>query len=132
MIGQIEKRADLCDGHALSGLSHFNDFVARTYLAFTEDPEVEPWPTTGRQECRHPGFVHPNTNTITGNARLSNLEQCAADLVTVADAHCIVEQALDREVLAELSMDEVSSVQLLLPIAIRFDLIHEDGSLLTA
>jgi hypothetical protein len=62
---------------------------------------------------------------------LSDLEKCGADLITVADAHRIVGQSFDREVLAELSVDEVSPLQLLLPIAIRFDLIHEDGSLLT-
>jgi hypothetical protein len=32
---------------------------------------------------------------------LSDLEQRAADLVTVADAHGIVGQSFDREVLAE-------------------------------
>jgi hypothetical protein len=63
---------------------------------------------------------------------LSDLEKCGADLKTVADAYGIVGQSLDREVLPELSVDEVSPVQLLLPVAIRFNLIHEDGSLLTA
>jgi hypothetical protein len=70
-------------------------------------------------------------DAIACDARLSDLEKCAADLITVADAHGIVGQSFDREVLAELSVDEVSPLQLLLPIAIRFDLMHEDGSLLT-
>src|SRR5262249_52944061 len=52
-------------------------------------------------------------------------------LKTVADAHGIVGQSFDREVLAKLSMDEVGPLQLLLPIAIRFDLVDEDGALLT-
>ena len=63
---------------------------------------------------------------------MSDLEQCAADLVTVADAHSIVGQSFDREVLAELSMDEVPPLELPLPIAIRFDLVDEDGALLTS
>jgi hypothetical protein len=63
---------------------------------------------------------------------LRDFEQSAADLVAVADAHDIIRQSFDREVLAELSVDEVSPVQPFLPIAIRFDLIREDGSLLTA
>ena len=58
-------------------------------------------------------------------------EQRAADLITVADAHGIVGQSFDREVLAELSVDEVGPLQPILPIAIRFDLVDEDGSLLT-
>ncbi len=63
---------------------------------------------------------------------MSDLEQCAADLITVADANGIVGQSFDREVLAELSVDEVGPLELLLPVAIRFDLVDEGGSLLTA
>jgi hypothetical protein len=61
---------------------------------------------------------------------LGDLEQCAADSITVANTNGIVRQPLDREVLAELSVDEVGPVQLLLPAAIRFDLVDEDGALL--
>src|SRR5262245_14851942 len=131
MIGRIEERVYLCDGHSLLRLSHLHDFVAGAHLAFLQDAEVKPWPSAGCQQCRHPGLVHPNTNAIAGNARLSDLEQCAADLITVADANDIVGQSFDREILAELSVDEVSPVQLLLPVAIRFDLVDEDGTLLT-
>jgi hypothetical protein len=52
-------------------------------------------------------------------------------LITVADASDIVRQSFDREVLAELSVDEVGPLELVLPVAIRFDLVDEDGSLLT-
>ena len=131
MIGRIEERVDLCDGHSLLRLSHLHDFVAGAHLAFLQDAEVEPGPSAGCQQCRHPGLVHPNADAIAGNARLSDLEQRAADLITVADAHGIVGQSFDREVLAELSVDEVGPLQLLLPIAIRFDLVDEDGALLT-
>src|SRR6185437_7290636 len=51
-------------------------------------------------------------------------------LISVADAHGIVGQSFDREVLAELSVDEVCPLQLFLPITIRFDLIDEDRALL--
>jgi hypothetical protein len=74
---------------------------------------------------------HPNANAIAGNARLSDLEHCAADLITVAAVNGIVGQSFDREVLAKLSVDEVGPFQLLLPVAIRFDLVDEGGSLLT-
>jgi hypothetical protein len=53
-------------------------------------------------------------------------------LITVADAHSIVRQSFDCEVLPELSINEVGSLELLLPIAIRFDLIDEDGTLLAS
>ena len=61
---------------------------------------------------------------------MSDLEHCAADLKAVADANGIVGQSFDREVLAELPMDEIGPLQLLLPVAIRFDLVDEGGSLL--
>src|SRR5882672_7833328 len=131
MIWQIEQRVDLCDGHPLLRLSHLHDFVGGSHLALSQDATVEARPSAGCQQSRHPRLVHPNADAITGNARLADLEQGAADLVAVADAHCVVGQSFDREVLAELSMDEVGPLQLLLPIAIRFDLIDEDGALLT-
>jgi hypothetical protein len=52
-------------------------------------------------------------------------------LITVADADGIVGQSFDREVLAKLSVDEVGPLQLLLPVAIRFHLVDENGSLFT-
>src|SRR5215470_19880795 len=132
MIGRIEESVYLCDGHSLLRLSDLHDFVAGAHLAFPQDAEVESRPSAGCQQCRHPGLVHPNADAIAGDARLSDLEQSAADLVTVADAHGIVWQPFDREVLAELPVDEVGPLQLLLPVAIRFDLVDEDGALLTA
>ena len=132
MIGRVEERVDLCDGHSLVRLTHFHDFVAGTDIAFLQDAEIEPRPAAGCQQCRHPRLVHPNADAIAGNAGLSDLEQCAADLITVADANGIVGQSFDREVLAELSVSEVGPLQLLLPVAIRFDLVDEGGSLLTA
>jgi hypothetical protein len=44
---------------------------------------------------------------------LCDLEQCAADLITVADAN-VIRQSFDREILAELPMAEVGPLQLLL------------------
>src|SRR5713226_2606991 len=132
MSGRIEERVDLCDGHSLLPLSRLHDFVAGANLAFLQHAQVEPRPSARCQQCRHPGLVHPNSNAIAGNAGLRDLEQRAADLITVADAHGIVGQSFDGEVLAELSGDEVGPLQLLLPIAVRFDLVDEDGSLLTS
>jgi hypothetical protein len=63
---------------------------------------------------------------------LRDLEQCTADLIPVADADGVVGQSLDREVFAELSVDEVGPLQLLLPIAIRLDLVDENGALLAS
>src|SRR6516164_1784423 len=131
MIGRIEQRVDLRDGHSLLRLSQFHELVAGAHLAFLQDAEVESRPSAGRQQCRHPGLVHPNADAIARHAWCSDLEQCTADSITVADTNGIVRQSLDCEVLAELSVDEVGPLQLLLPVAIRFDLVDEDGLLLT-
>src|SRR6516162_6916168 len=131
MIGRIEQRVDLRDSYSLLRLPHLHDFVTGAYVAFLQDAEVESRPSAGRQQRRHPGLVHPNADAIARHARCSDLEQCSADSITVADTNGIVRQSLDREVLAELSVDEVGPLQLLLPVAIRFDLVDEDGLLLT-
>src|SRR5262249_8357196 len=131
MIGRIEQRVDLGDGHSLLRLSQFHDFVAGAHFAFLQDAEVESRPSAGRQQCRHPGLVHPNANAIARYARCSDLEQCTAYSITVADTNVIVRQSLDREVLAELSVDEIGPLQLLLPVPIRLDLVDEDRALLT-
>src|SRR5262249_6890985 len=65
-------------------------------------------------------------------ARLGHFEQGAADLVAVADAHLVVGQAFDGEVLAELAVAEVGAAQLLFPVAIGFDLVDEDRTMLAA
>src|SRR5207344_1041566 len=109
---------------------HLQDCVSGADLAFLQHAEVETWSSARCQQRRHPGLVHPNADAVAGNARLRDLEQCAADLITVADAHGIVGQSFDRKVLAELSVNEVGPPQLILPVTIRVDLIGEDGALL--
>src|SRR3546814_4518242 len=42
-----------------------------------------------------------------GDARLGHFEQSAADAVAVANAHLLVGQAVDGEVLPELAMGEI-------------------------
>jgi len=96
MIGRIEQRVDLGDGHSLVCLSHLHDFVAGAHHAFPQDAEIEPRPSAGRQQRRHPGLVRPNADAIAGNARLRDLEQGAADLKTIANANSIVRQSFDR------------------------------------
>src|SRR6516164_8065470 len=130
MIGRIEKRVDLCDSYSFLRLPHLHDFVTGAYFAFLQDAEVESRPSPGRQQRRHPGLVHPNADAIASYARLSDFENGGADSITVADTNLIIGQSFNREVLTELTVDEVGSLQLFLPIAIRFDLVYEDGALL--
>src|ERR1700757_980969 len=98
MIGRIQESADFCDGNSLLCLSHLHDFIARAYFALLQHAEVESRPSAGCEQCRHPWLVHPNADAMAGNARLSDLEQCAADLITVADAYGRVGHSFDGEV----------------------------------
>ena len=61
-----------------------------------------------------------------------DLEHRAADPVPVADAHLVVGQSLDGEVLAELAVTEVVAAELLLPVAVRVHLVDEHRALLAA
>ena len=86
-----------------------------------------------RDEQRgHAGLVHADADPVAGDAGLSHLEQRTADPVAVADAHLVVGQALDGEVLAELPIREVLAAELSLPVAVRGQLIHERRPLLTS
>ena len=51
MIGRIEQRVDLGDGHSLVRLSYLHDFVAGTHLAFLQNTEIEPRPSAGCQQA---------------------------------------------------------------------------------
>src|SRR5215470_704010 len=132
MVWRIKQRIDLCDGHSLLRFSDLHNFVLSARLAFLQDAEVKSRSAAGCQESWHPGFVHPNADAIASNTGLGDLKQRAADLITVTDANDIVGQSFDREILAELSVDKVGPLQLLLPIAIRFDLVDKDGALLAS
>jgi hypothetical protein len=69
---------------------------------------------------------------VTSHARLRHLEQSATDAVSVANAHLLVREAVDREVLTELSIGEIVPAQLALPMAIGVDLINENSTVLAA
>src|SRR5262245_16166116 len=103
MIRRIEECIDLRDGHSLLRLTHLDDIVAGAYLALPQDAEVESRPSARCQQSRHSGLVHANADAVAGHPRLSDFEDRAADLITIADAHRIVGQSFDREVLAKLS-----------------------------
>src|SRR5690242_9645583 len=84
------------------------------------------------EQRRHPRLAQPDADPKAGHARLRDLEDCVPYLVAVADADLVVGEALDGEVLAELPVHEVVSLQLLLPVAIRLDLVDEHGAVLAA
>ena len=84
------------------------------------------------QQSRDARIVHPDPDPVTGHPRLGDLKDGAADLIAVADADLAVAEALDREVLAELPVDEVVSSELAFPVSVGVELVYEDGALLAA
>ena len=130
--GQVEQRVDLGDRHLLVSGGDLGDLVARLHVALFDHAEVEARAVVGDQQRRDRRIVHAQPDAVTGDARLADLEERAADPVAVADADLVVGQPLDREVLAELPVDEVVPAQLALPVAIGVALVDEHGPLLPA
>src|SRR5262245_52661315 len=115
VMGRIEQRVDLRDGHPLRRFPDFGDFIAGSYVALLEDTKVKTGPIARGQEGRHARLVHPDADAIAGHARLRHFEQGAADPIAVANADGIVRQPFDGEVFPELAVGEVAPAQLLLP-----------------
>jgi hypothetical protein len=97
-------------------------------LAFLENAEIETGSAVRDQQRGHLRLVHADANPVTSDARLCDLEQSLANSVAIANAHLLVRQAVDGEILPELSVGEVVSTELALPIMVGVDLIDEDGS----
>src|ERR1700709_1787426 len=86
-----------------------------------------------RHEKRcHAWLADSNAGAVAGHSGLGDFENHVADPVPVPDAHLVVGQSLDREVLAEKPGYQVVAVELLGPVAIRIELVHEDGAVLAA
>ena len=132
MPGQVEERIDLRNRHLFRPGGELEDLVARLHLALLEDAEVEAGATVGDEQGGNPRVVHADPDAVAGDARLRDFEDGGADLVAVADADLVVAQSFDREVLAELSVDEVGSSELAFPVAVGVDLVDEHRALLAA
>jgi len=78
------------------------------------------------------GFAHPQSDPVARHPRLRDLQFGAADPVPVADAHLVVRQPVDGQVLAELPVHEVVPPEMLLPVTVRIDLVDHHGPLLAA
>jgi hypothetical protein len=130
MTWEVEQRTQLRHGHLFRTRRELEDLLARLYLALLEHAEVEPRAMVRDEQSRNARVVHPDPDSVARNARLRDLEDGATDLVAVADADFVVGQPFDREVLAELSIDEVVSPKLSFPVAVGVPLVDEDGTLL--
>jgi hypothetical protein len=88
--GEVEQRVDVGDRHLLGSRGELDDFVSHLYLAQFEHPEVEAW-TVMRDEQRWDSrIIHADPDAIAGDARLRYLEDRAANLVAIANAHLVI------------------------------------------
>src|SRR5262249_52838252 len=130
--GEVQQRVDLGDAHLFRTGGQLDDLVARLQLALFEHAKVEARPAARNEQRRNARVVHSDPDAIASPPGLRDLEHRAPDLVSIADAHLIVAQPLDGEVLAELSVDEVASLKFPLPVSVGVDLVDEHGTLLAA
>jgi hypothetical protein len=132
VTGQVQQSVHLGDGHPLRAVGDLDDLVTRLDRALDEHPEVEAGPVMLHEQRRYPRVVHPDTHPVAGDARLSHLEQRLADPVSIPDAHLVVRQAVDGEVLTELAVREIVASQEFLPVPVGAELVHEDCAVLAA
>ena len=128
--GKVEQRVGLGDGQLLRARRELDDLVSRLHLTFLEDSEVEAGATVRDEERGNARVVHADPDAVARDPRLGDFEGCRPDLVVVTDADLVVAEAVDREVLAELAVDQVVAPELSLPVSIGIDLVDEDGPLL--
>src|SRR5205807_5580734 len=107
VMGGVQQRIDLGNGHALRAWSDEEYRVTCADLAFLEDAEVEARPSAGGQQCRHLRLVRANPDAVAGDSRLSHLEQSGPDSVAVADAHLVIWHPLAGEIPAELPVPRI-------------------------
>ena len=132
VIVQIEEAVDLGDGEPFGSGRHLDDGVAGLELSFVQHPHVEARPTVRRRAAPAARLPHADAEPVARHAWLRHLEEGVADAVPVADAHLVVGQAVDREVLAEVAGGEIGTAELFTPVPVRVQLVHEDGAMLAA
>ena len=84
----------------------------------------------GDQECGHPWLVETNADPVTGGPRLCHLEFCLTDAVPVTDAHLIIRQTVDGEVLAENAPRQIRPTEESPPMVVGLSLVDHHRSLL--
>src|SRR5947209_4361206 len=132
MAGQIKQRIEFCNRDVLGSVADLSDFITRANFPFLENPEVKARPMMGDKQSSHLGLIRPDAHPITGHPRLGHFEECRANPIAIANAHFVIRQAFDREVLTELGMAEIASAEMTLPIPVGVQLVHHHGAMLAA
>ncbi len=127
--GEIQQRIRLGDAHAHGAFGDLHNLVAATHFSLLQYAEVKARSMMRHQQRGHARLVHANAHAVAGHTRLGHFEERAAHLVAIANEYFVVGQPIHGKVLAKLAPDEIVAPQFLLPIAIRADLVDEDGTM---
>src|ERR1700742_533610 len=83
------------------------------------------------QERGYLRIVHSYTDAIAGDTRLCHFKQRAAEPVTISDAGLVIGKTIDCQVLADLAILEVVTLEVCLPVAIGVELIDHHRTMLS-
>jgi hypothetical protein len=118
-----EESIDLGDRHPFGTPRTIFDAVCRADFSFPDNSKVEAGSPVRHQQRRHLGVIQ----TLPGDARLADLEDCAADLKPVPDTGLVVGKSFDCEILAETAVTEIRSAKIALLVVVGSELINHDS-----
>ncbi|MGA8194274.1 MAG: hypothetical protein WB902_12975, partial [Acetobacteraceae bacterium] len=84
------------------------------------------------QQRRYLRMLQPDTDPVAGVARLTDLDDGAADPKSIADTDLVIGEALDCEVLAEIPGHEIRPSKIARPVAVGIELVDHKRTLLAA
>src|SRR5580698_7728774 len=132
MAGQIKQSVNFLDSDMLRAVGNLYDLVARADLPFFNDTAIKARSLMRDQERSHLRIVHPYTDSIACDARLRHFKERAADPVTISDADLVIGKTIDGQVLPELAILEVVTLEVCLPVTIGVELINHHSTVLSA
>jgi hypothetical protein len=127
---EVEQRIGFGHGHLHWAVRNLDDLVLTSDITFFQNTKVEAGPVMRDEERCHTRLVHANTDAVTSDAWLGHLEESVPNPILIANADLIIGEAIDCEIFAELSECEITSPELLFPVAVRVALIYEDCAVL--
>jgi hypothetical protein len=132
VLPRVEEGIDLGDRHALGAVRELLDAIAGAELAFLDDAEIKAGPAVGNQQRRHLRTLQPDADPVAGVAWLADLDDDTANPESIADAGLGISEALHSEVLAENPGHEIRPPKVVCPVAVGFELVDHERTLLAA
>jgi hypothetical protein len=132
VAGQIKQPVDFLNSDTLGAVGNLHNLVSRADLSFLNHTAIEARSFVRDQERWHRGVVHSYTDAITGDAWLRHFKQCTADTVPISNADLVIGKTIDCQVLAELAILEVVTLEMRLPVAVGAELIDHHSTVFSA